>query len=146
MILTGPRSTFELNILDYEYQHSASNLDRNWLLMGLRTRWQGHEATLTAPLLLTWELELLVKWLNFIATTSQPLPRLQFTEPCLSFECLSVSATDFLLQIKLDCEASPYWHTDLSSAFWLPVIPSRLELVEATEQLREELCAFPERA
>ncbi|WP_128543886.1 WapI family immunity protein [Larkinella soli] len=147
MVLTGPRSHFELNILDYEYKTSNPiDLDRNWLLVGLRTRWQNHEATFTAPLLLTWEIDLLIKWLSFIGSTRRPLPRLVFTEPCLSFECLSVGNSEFLIQVKLDCEVSPYWHTDLSSAFWLPVIPTLNQLMDAVTLLKTQMEKFPVRA
>jgi len=146
MILKGHHSSFELNLLDYEYDpEEPLDADRNRLLISLRTRWLRHQTTLTIPILLTWEVNLLVKWMRFIARTGHPLPPLSFTEPCLTFQCLSVGTGDLLLQIKLDCEASPYWHTDLSSSFWLPVTPSRDELLKAATSLEEQFCRFPVR-
>ncbi|AQG78495.1 hypothetical protein [Spirosoma montaniterrae] len=146
MLLTGQRSFFELNILDYE--HDAANpvmADRNLLWIAIRSGWQHHQSTSTAAILHTYEVETLLGWMRHLYTTGRPLPRLLFSEPCLSVECISADTDEFLLQIKLAYEIAPDWHSDPFLPFWLPVVVSKRKLAEAIDELSGQFINFPVR-
>ncbi|MGV3557974.1 WapI family immunity protein [Larkinella arboricola] len=146
MKLTGPDSSFELNILDYEYSDSQYFMDRNWLLVSLKTRYQNKEYTTTAPLLSTWEIELLIQWMRSVVSRRQLSPRLSFVEPCLGFRYASSDINRYQFGIKLDQEATPDWYDDSSKPFWLPVMPDNDELEHAIYDLEKQLNLFPVRA
>ncbi|MFD1144404.1 hypothetical protein ACFQ4C_24975 [Larkinella insperata] len=143
MKLTGPDSSFELNILDYEYSDSQHFMDRNWLLISLKTRYRNKEYTTTAPLLSTWEVELLIQWMRSVVSQRQLSPRLSFVEPCLGFQYASNEMNGYLFGIKLDQEATPDWYDDSSKPFWLPVTPDDSELEHAITDLEKQLNIFP---
>lgn len=144
MLLTGQRSFFELNILDYEHApDSPLSADRNLLWVAIRSGWQHHQSTSTAAILHTHEIEGLINWLRYLYATGRPQSRLLFSEPCLSFECISADTDEFLLQIKLAFEVAPDWHTDPFSPFWLPVVVPKRRLMDAIDQLANQLLAFP---
>ena len=144
MILSGQRSFFELNILDYEHREdSFSLMDRNLLRIAVRSGWQHHQSTSTAAILHMHEVELLLNWFRHLYTTGRPQSRLLFSEPCLSFECISADTDEFLLQIKLASEIAPNWHDDPFAPFWLPVIVPKRKLMDAIDQLANQFLYFP---
>ena len=146
MLLIGQRSFFELNILDYENApDSPSSADRNLLWVAVRSGWQHHQSTSTAAILHTYEVESLINWFRYLHTTGRPQGRLLFSEPCLSFECISADTDEFLLQIKLAFEVAPDWHDDPFSPFWLPVVVPKRKLVDAIDQLAAQFLNFPVR-
>jgi len=145
MKLTGPESSFELNILDYEYGDSQHFMDRNWLLISLKTHYKNKEYTTTAPMLSTWEVELLIQWMRSVVSSRQLSPRLSFVEPCLGFRHASNEANGYLFRIKLDQEATPDWCNDSSEPFWLSVMPDDNELEHAISDLERQLYCFPVR-
>jgi hypothetical protein len=146
MILIGQRSFFELDILDYAHAvDTMSTADRNLLWVAVRSGWHHHQSTSTAAILQTYEVESLLNWLRSLHTTGRPQGRLLFTEPCLSFECISADADDFLMQIKLAYEVAPDWHDDPFSPFWLPVVVPKRKLVSAIDQLADQYLKFPVR-
>ncbi|RIV18135.1 hypothetical protein DYU11_29715 [Fibrisoma montanum] len=144
MKLTGPEGVFELNILDYEYSDSPFFLDRNWLIVSLRTRHNGRECVRTAPLLSTWEIELLLKWMRSVASERELSPKLTFIEPGLGFNNVSRHNNQYTLRIKLSNEAQPNWHAD-NTPFWMPVTPDHDELEHAIGDLENQLRQFPVR-
>jgi hypothetical protein len=144
MKLTGHNSTFELNILDYECTDSNSFMDRNWLLIGLKTQFQQQRTVCTAPLLSTWEIELLLNWLRSIAEQHELSPRLTFVEPALVFNNTTAPGGDYQFRIRLSSDALPHWQTD-NTAFDLPVETSKQELIQAIGDLERQLKLFPVR-
>jgi hypothetical protein len=144
MKLTGHDSAFELNILDYECSDSNSFMDRNWLLIGLKTQFQHQQTVCTAPLLSTWEIELLLDWLRSIAAQSELSSRLTFVEPALAFNNASSKDGDYRFQIRLSSNALPRWQSG-DKAFYLPVDVSRQELQQAIDDLELQLKLFPVR-
>lgn len=146
MHLAGSRSFFELNVLDYEYPAGTTHrTDRNLLLVGFRVGWHHNQTAKTGPILLTWELDSLIKWLGQIRDAGRLAPRLAFSEPCLAFECLSASANEFILQIQLAQEATPPWHSDPQQPFWLPIVVTANQISEAIQQLKLQAAIFPVR-
>lgn len=146
MLLTGQRSYFELNILDYEYDATSPfHTDRNMLRLALRAGWQQHRSTAIAPLLLTWETTTLLDWFTHLLRNGRPLPRLQFSEPCLKFECVSATTDEFLIQIQMAHEAAPDWYQNPEQPFWLPVVVRSAQLREAVQQLQQQVKRFPVR-
>lgn len=146
MLLIGQRSFFELTILDYENApDSPSSADRNLLWLALRSGWQHHQSASTSAILHTYEIVKLLNWLRTLLATGRPPGRLVFAEPCLSMECISADADEFLLQIKLAFEIAPNWHNDPFAPFWLPVVVTKHKLAEAIHQLADQSISFPVR-
>lgn len=146
MLLTGQRSYFELNVLGYEYDAASPfHTDRNTLRLALRAGWQQHRSTASAPLLMTWETNTLLAWFTHLLKNGRPLPRLQFSEPCLKFECVSATTDEFLIQIQMAYEVAPDWHQNPEQPFWLPVVVRSAQLQEAVLQLQQQVKRFPVR-
>lgn len=144
MKLTGPEGVFELNILDYECTDSPYFMDRNWLIVSLKTRYQNKDCTRTAPVLSTWELELLLNWMRSVADERQLSPKLTFVEPALSFSTTSTGQGDYRLRVKLGASVRPAGQTG-SAPFYLPVTPDKRELQRAIQDLEGQLRRFPVR-
>lgn len=144
MKLTGPEGGFELNILDYECSDSPYFMDRNWLIISLRTKYHNQECVRTAPILSTWEIELLSKWMRSVANGREISPKLTFVEPALGFNNLSSGHGNYQLRIKLGSDALPVWQCD-ATPFYLPVAPDKHELQGAIMDLEQQLLRFPVR-
>lgn len=144
MKLTGPEGGFELNILDYECSDSPYFMDRNWLIISLRTKYHNQECVRTAPILSTWEIELLWKWMRSVANEREISPKLTFVEPALGFNNLSSEHGNYQLRIKLGSDALPVWQCD-TTPFYLPVAPDKHELQKAIMDLEQQLRRFPVR-
>ena len=145
MKLTGPQGEFELTILDYEYSDSTRFMERNWLLVSLKTRVNGRECQQAAPLLSTWELELLRDWMRSFADGQPPSPRLTFIEPDLTFRTDAAGRGDYRFQIKLSQQAAPDWQTDRTKPCWLTVAADKQQLQTAIHDLDYQLSRFPVR-
>lgn len=144
MKLTGPEGVFELNVLDYECTDSPYFMDRNWLIVSLKTHYQNKDCTRTAPVLSTWELELLLNWMRSVADERELSPKLTFVEPALAFSTTSTGHGDYRLRVKLGANARPAWQTG-SAPFYLPVTPDKRELQRAIQDLEVQLRRFPVR-
>lgn len=144
MKLTGPEGGFELNILDYECSDSPYFMDRNWLIVSLKTRFHNCECVRTAPILSTWEIELLLKWMSSVANGCEISPKLSFVEPALGFKNLSSGHDNYRFRIKLGSDALPNWQCD-ATPFYLPVAPDKSELQSAIRDLEQQLQRFPVR-
>lgn len=144
MKLSGPEGVFELNILDYECTDSPSFMDRNWLIVSLKTHYKNKDCTRAAPVLSTWELELLVNWMRSVANENELSPKLTFVEPALGFSTTSTGPGDYRLRIRLGASVCPAWQTG-TAPFYLPVAPDKRELQRAIHDLESQLRRFPVR-
>lgn len=144
MKLTGPDGVFELNILDYECSDSSHFMDRNWLIISLKTSCHNRQSVRTAPILSTWEIELLLNWMRAVANEDELSPKLTFIEPALRFSNLSAGQGNYRFRIQLGSEALPNWQRD-RKPFYLPVAPDKKELQVAIQDLERQLRRFPVR-
>ncbi|MFD2573820.1 hypothetical protein ACFSUS_24500 [Spirosoma soli] len=144
MKLSGPEGVFELNILDYECSDSPRFMDRNWLIVSLKTCYHNQECVRTASILSTWELELLLKWMRSVADENELSPKLSFIEPALGFNNVSSGRGDYQFRIKLGSDALPNWQRG-PMPFYLPVAPDKRELQRAITDLEQQLRRFPVR-
>lgn len=145
MTLTGPTGSFELTVLDYEYSDSPRFLERNGLLVHLRTRHQNHEWTQAAPVLSTWELEMLCDWMRSVANGEHRSRRITFVEPELSFSDFSADTEGYNLRLKLSHEAQPAWQYGSNQLFYLTLSPDAKQLQNAIADLDGQLKQFPVR-
>lgn len=145
MKLTGPQGEFELNIIDYEFADSAAFLDRNWLIVSLKTSSNGHQFNHAGPILSTWEIELLLDWMRSVAANQALSPKLTFVEPVLGFRAKSPGRGQYNLRIKLDRDVKPSWHQDESRPYWFRVKADRQQLWGAIRDLESQLQRFPVR-
>jgi hypothetical protein len=142
MKLTGPDGIFELNILDYECSDSPYFMDRNWLIVSLKTNYEQHDYVRTASILSTWELELLLKWMRSVADNHELSPKLSFVDPALGFSNMSPGQNDYRFRIKLSSDALPNWKRD-RTPFYFRVAPDKSELQKAIVDLEKQLNRFP---
>ncbi len=145
MTLTGPTGSFELTVLDYEYSDSPCFLERNGLLVHLRTRHQHHERVQAAPVLSTWELEMLCDWMRSVANRRHQSHRITFIEPELSFSDFSADNERYDLRLKLSHEAQPAWQYGSKQPFYLTLLPDAKQLQNAIADLDQQLKQFPVR-
>ena len=143
MTLTGPTGSFELTILDYEYSDSPRFLERNGLLVHLRTRHQNHECAQAAPVLSTWELEMLRDWMRSVVAHTHQSRRITFVEPDLSFSDFSAPTDGYNLRLKLSHEAQPAWQYGDKQPFYLTLSPDVNQLQTAITDLDGQLKQFP---
>lgn len=145
MTLTGPTGSFELSILDYEYSDSPRFLERNGLLVHLRTRHQNQEWAQAAPVLSTWELEILRDWMRSVVANKPQSRRVTFVEPDLSISDFSAETGSYDLRLKLSHEAQPAWQYGNKQPFYLTLSPDAKQLRNAIDDLDEQLKQFPVR-
>ncbi len=145
MTLTGPTGSFELTILDYEYSDSPRFLERNGLLVHLRTRHQNNEWAQAAPVLSTWEVEMLRDWMRSVINHKHQSRRLTFVEPDLSFSDFSAENDGYDLRLKLSHEAQPAWQYGDKQPFYLTLSPDAKQLQKAIDDLDRQLKQFPVR-
>lgn len=144
MKLSGPEGGFELNILDYECSDSPYFMDRNWLIVSLKTKYHNQECLRTAPILSTWEIELLLKWMCSVANGHEISPKLTFVEPALGFNNLSSGSDEYRFRVELGSDALPNWQRG-AQPFHLPLAPDKSELQGAIMDLEQQLQRFPVR-
>ncbi|AQG78312.1 hypothetical protein [Spirosoma montaniterrae] len=144
MLLTGPNGALALTILDYECSDSPYFMDRNWLIVSLKIRYQNRECVRTAPVLSTWEIELLLKWMRSLDAGHELSPKLSFIEPALSFSNISNKPNDYRLRVKLGPDVQPSWQHG-SAPFFLLVEPDKRELQQAVQDLEKQIKRFPVR-
>lgn len=145
MTLTGPTGSFELSVLDYEYSDSPRFLERNGLLVHLRTRHQNQEWAQAAPVLSTWELEILRDWMRSLVTHKPQSRRITFVEPELSISDFSAETGAYDLCLKLSHEAQPAWQYGDKQPFYLMLSPDAKQLRNAIDDLDHQLKQFPVR-
>lgn len=145
MTLTGPTGSFELTILDYEYSDSPRFLERNGLLVHLRTRHQNRECVQAAPVLSTWELEMLRDWMYSVVNHKTESRRITFVEPALSFSDFSAATDGYDLRLKLSHDAQPAWQYGSEEPFYLTLSPDAKQLQKAIDDLDRQLEQFPVR-
>jgi hypothetical protein len=145
MTLTGPTGSFELTVIDYEYSDSPRFLERNGLLVHLRTRHQNHEWTQASPVLSTWEVEMLRDWMHSVVNHKHVSPRITFVEPDLSFSDFSAEKEGYDLRLKLSHEAKPAWQYGDKQPFYLTLSPDVKQLQNAISDLDRQLKQFPVR-
>ena len=133
-----------MNILDYECSDSPYFMDRNWLIVSLKTKYQNNECVRTAPILSTWEIELLLTWMRSVASGHEISPKLTFVEPALGFNNVSSGQGNYQFRIKLGSDALPKWQAN-AMPFYLPVAPDKRELQGAIRDLEQQLRRFPVR-
>lgn len=143
MKLTCPKGEFELTILDYEYGDSPHFLERNWLLVGLKTRVSEREYQRMAPLLSTWEIELLRDWLHSVAKNGPLSPKLTFVEPALTFRASTIGQHEFCFQIQLAQNDQPGQTTQ--PPYSLTINTDSQQLQMAIHDLDIQLNRFPVR-
>lgn len=143
MKLASSLGSFELSILGYG-QQGTNWRDRNNLQCQVSTLWQTQEDTQTTPLQ-TYELSRLLLGLQALSTHKTKHIAINFSEPGLSVDILTLSNQQFLFQIQLDHALTPSWNTYPDFPVEMEMTLNQYQLQEVINQLRGQLSAFPER-
>lgn len=153
-----------LTIAGYAYPNDLSDeVTANWLDVDLNVRTPHGWGTSRADIMLTWNGEQFVYWLDAIATASTELPPMWFTGgtsldvyPFPENLAVSRRAQDpqnIRLEVYFVLELPGHWEMDDSSTEYgqhhyvgrMELMVPRAALVSAAESLRAELQRFPRR-
>ena len=148
LILAGPDSRFELDIVNYQFPNAElDGWDSEWLQVSGRVessrgRWNFLDSCLT-----TFELASLATWLVARQAVGAE-SRIFFTEPNLSLERVLDSGGG-VLRVYFSHEASPPWATSdekMGDGFIVDIPLESINLQETTQSLTDLCEKFPVRA
>lgn len=148
MLLTGNNIIFELNIVNYEFPKADTSWDADWLNIEIIIKSNKRSWKATQPMLLTWEIKLLIKWLEEIAINKGNLKELYFVEPNLKFIKLNKTKDNALIRVYFELEACPKWAESNMAGeedLWVDLTPSIEELNKAIQNLKNQSKKFPVR-
>src|SRR5574338_1444596 len=156
MRLTASGSSFQMTILGYQHPDAAGEpYDANWLSIHVEASGPGGAWTGTDPCLLTYEVVRLADWLGAAAVGKEPARAISFLEPVLLFRLLD-EARGRTLRIHFGNLINPSWnlldtgapiaHQGASPDLYLDFLLAEADLLQASNQLRDELRRYPDRA
>jgi len=135
-------SWVRLKILGYQFPNSTEYWDANWLNVSGLCCIEGREWSFVNPCLETFELRDLTTWLDKLSKGEPVNPSCSFMEPNLQFDVLDNST----LQVCFDLECAPPWTNMQTPAAERSIrVPIGPQLAAASDVLRRQLSAFPQR-
>lgn len=140
---TGSFDSFELAILGYGKSVKTWR-DRNRLQCRFSTFWRQKADIQSAPLQ-TWEVNRLLNNLRSLWSKATDHIALTFSEPGLSMEAQALPDDQYRLQIQLDHDLTPSWHTYPDFPMEMDILLSRHQLQEAIQDLSGQMATYPER-
>ena len=136
-------AAFELAILGYSTVNKTWR-DRNRLQCRFSTFW-GQQSDTHSGLLQTWEIRRLLSGLQLLWTKTTSHLSLTFSEPGLRLDATMVANDAYSLQIQLDHDLTPSWHTYPDFPMEMNIVMSRDQLQEAIQELACQADSYPER-
>ena len=80
------KKSFELNIVGYQFPDIKNDeFDSNWLMTNIKVKGLNKPWEATDPMLLTFEVEKLVKWFEDILNNRENTIEIYFTEPNVNY-------------------------------------------------------------
>ena len=147
MKLQGKDTSFEINIVNYQFPKAREEYDSNWLVMRIKVRDKEKSWQVTDACLLTWEIKWLCKWFKKIINNEEG-KELIFMEPNLRFIKSKKTDKNICIRVYFELEARPKWaYSNIvgEEDLWIDLMPSKSELNSAINDLRAQLKKFPER-
>jgi hypothetical protein len=147
MRLTSDDSTFELQVVGYQFPHlEREPYDADWLNIRIDVSLPQGSWTSLDPSLLTWELASLHQWLTSIADGTSVESEESFMEPNLRFELSGEGSRN--LRVYFELESRPSWAPSDGAGMddlWAEFRIDPTELKTAAASLREYIVKFPVR-
>lgn len=144
MRLSSDGTTFEMEVVGYQFPNSKEQYDADWLNSRIAVRVPQGSWTSTDPSLLTWELASLIEWLESVAKGEPVDPEVSFTEPNLRFELHGTEP--LLLRIYFELESRPGWAPADGAGMddlWAEFPIDESELMAGAASLRKYLAWYP---
>ena len=135
--------SFELAILGYS-KATSSWRDRNRLQCRFSMSWRQKADTQLARLQ-TWEVKRMLSGLRSLWNRATNRVTLTFSEPGLSMEAQALPDENFRLQIQLDRDLTPAWHTYPDFPMEMDILLSATQLQDAIQELSGQIETYPER-
>ena len=135
----------EIRLLGYQFPHSLDKeWDGNWLNLYFKIESQVGNWQTTDPSLTTWEIQLLIDWLNELADNKQPkFIELGFTEQNLSFKLQNdYTAINKIIRVKFDHGLRPYSAKE-EKEYFVDFEADNFTLKMKAGELASELERFP---
>ncbi|WP_020595231.1 WapI family immunity protein [Spirosoma panaciterrae] len=140
---TGSPDSFELAIVGYG-NVTTTWRDRNRLQCRFSTFWR-QKADTRSALLQTWEVKRLLVGLRSLWAKASNHITLNFSQPGFSVEAKALSNDEYRLQIQLNHELTPAWHTYPDFPMEMDILLNRNQLQEAIQDLSGQVDTYPER-
>ena len=149
MLLNGIKNRFELNIVNYEFPKAKNEKwDADWLNIKIKVKSSKGSWKATDSMLLTWEIDWLIKWLEDIFTNVEKEKELDFMEPSLKFVKIKETRNKAFIRIYFELEARPKWaESNIAGKedLWVDVTPSLEELTKTIKNLKKQRKKYPTR-
>ena len=142
---------FELKIMGYQFPHmETEEYDSNWLMIRINVSHPKGDWASTDPSLLTYEVAHLAEWLEAVYNGELVDPVMVFIEPNLEFQLVATeNGENKALRVCFNAESRPPWGkakgVDEGDA-WVLFPLTEINLAVSSQQLREQLQQFPQRA
>lgn len=143
--------SLELRVLGYEYPDVKDDKwDSNWLNIEITVNHKNGTWVTTDPCLLTFEISKIADWFEQLyISTDQVKPKLEFVEPNLVFNLITVG-NKFVIRIYFELEVRPPWRPAKTMKkpmkdLWVDFPLDEIDLSKAMHSLRLQLDRFPER-
>lgn len=141
MRIKDNKNIFKLKVVGYQYPGAKNIDDRNWLNVQLEVSNRDKTWRLEDPILQTFELAELSKWL--ISTENE----IEFLEPTISFNKKQLSEQKFLVRIFFsdECriESEFKLEIDIEKGRFLEFKVSDSALKECSDKLRTSMDKYP---
>lgn len=142
----------DFSIAGYEFPDAKSELDANWLIVGLECRYQNKIFATKDPSIEVGELDDIWKWFHSISFDTIPAyTNLSFLEPNLEFQLFRKDKGAIRFGIKLDAESKPPFlirelaveEVDFDDIFTAVFESSFQELRTIADSFQNLLATFP---
>jgi hypothetical protein len=140
---------FEIAIRGYQFPHLGTEpYDSNWLRVHGKVVHPRGSWTFQDPCLLTYEASALAEWLRTSGASGPLRDQMGFIEPNLEFRIVD-DTSGRRLRIYFELEARPPWAPSKVAGqedLWVEFNLAKLNLIDASQSLRDQLAAYPQRA
>ncbi len=141
----GDGASFSLEIVRYEYPDTLDHFwDSNWLFVHIQIQISEQALSITDPCLATFEIPLIIDWLQRFAMNGAVKNGLTFLEPTIQFKCHTDRQGAQSLRVVF--QPTPQRSTEQMKGNILLDFPLRHVLFkEIIENLQTQLDRFPQR-
>ena len=170
-LISTDGSEFNLSIVGYESASTEGIRGDEWLEIQIVVKHPRGTWETTGPFLRTVEVGALATWFDAVAVeapminretsreTGRPPPAgfpnlrlfdsMEFMEPNLRFTLMERTREDAIIRVYFELEARPSWAHAAGAGqedLWVDLRASDVDLRSASQSLRAQLLAFPDRA
>lgn len=138
---------FQLTIINYQFPKIEKDYyDSNWLIINIKVKGLRESWGVTDPMLLTFEVKELARWLEDLINNNERSKDLNFIEPNLRFSKIKNTDDKAHIRVYFELEARPKWaYSNIAGKedLWIDLTPTKNDLKKAIIDLKKQLNKFP---